>query len=139
VPNQAKWTVMIPQKDNLGNDLGDVATAAHHWLHYGPGPKVDGSFIHRNIQGNWRDEPAELHDHLVTVAQDTPEMDSYVKQLAHHIGEAANQWGVFVMKEGGGNTHSWVIDNRNYQEGQPSELAIKPPGPVHANRLLLVS
>jgi hypothetical protein len=119
---------MVPQKDNLGNPLGDLATAAHHWLFYGPGPRVQGSYIHRNLEGNWRDDPQEKFDHLITVAEDTPEMDSHVKQLAHHIGESANQWGVFVMKEGKkGGIQSWVIDNRSYQEGQPSELAQSNP------------
>jgi hypothetical protein len=125
--NQAKYTVLIPKKDNLGNPLGDIATAAHHWLRYGPAPGHQGSFIHRNVQGNWRDDAPEDFDHLVTVAEDTPEFDSHIKQLAHHIADSANQWGVFVMKEGKGGVQSWVIDNRNYRDGEPSELA-QPQG-----------
>lgn len=122
--SEAKYTVMIPQKDNLGNHLGDVATAAHHWLHYGPGPKINGTFIHRGLEGNWRDDPQEKFDHLVTVAEDHPHTDSTMKDLAAHIGESANQWGVFVMKEGGkSGTQSWVVPNHNYQDGQPAELA----------------
>lgn len=121
---QAKYTVMIPQKDNLGNDLGDVASAAHHWLFYAPkGPKVEASFIHRNIDGNWRDDPQETFDHLVTFAEDHPEMDSHVKQLAAHVGQATNQWGVFVMKEGKNGPQSWVIPNNDYAHGAPAELA----------------
>jgi hypothetical protein len=120
---QARYTVMIPQKDNLGNNLGDVASAAHHWLRYGPAPSHQGSFIHRNIQGNWRDDEPELFDHLVTVAEDHPEMDSHIKQLAAHVGDATNQWGVFVMKEGKSGIQSWVIDNPNYAHGEPAELA----------------
>jgi hypothetical protein len=51
-------------------------------------------------------------------------MDSHIKQLAHHVGESANQWGVFVMKEGGkSGIQSWIINNRAYREGEPSELA----------------
>lgn len=121
---KAKYTVLVPQKDNLGNPLGDVATAAHHWLFYGPGPKVDGSFIHRDVPGNWRDDPQEPFDHLVTVADDHPEMDSTFKQLAAHIGEATNQWSVPVMKEGGKEgVQMWLIPNHNYAEGHPAPLA----------------
>lgn len=120
---QAKYTLLIPQTDNLGNHLGDVATAAHQWLFYGPGPKVDGSFIHRGLEGNWKDSPQEKFDHLVTVAEDTPEMDSTAKQLAVHIGEACNQWGVFVFKEGGkAGVQSWTVPNPNYRENTPSDL-----------------
>jgi hypothetical protein len=132
---QAKYTILIPQKDNLGNPLGDVATAAHHWMFYGPGPKVEGSFIHRGLEGNWRDDPQEKMDHLVTVANDTPEMDSTAKQLALHVAEACNQWGVFVMKEGGKQgVQSWTISNPNYRPEEPSELAQKPPWPAPAEQ-----
>lgn len=124
MPAQAKFTIMCPQKDNIGNHLGDIATAAHHWLHYGPGPKVDGSFIHRSIEGNWRDDPQEKMDHLITVSDDHPEMDSHIKQLAHHIAQAANQWAVCVLKEGGkSGFQKWLIDNPQYKEGEPAELA----------------
>lgn len=120
--NQAKYVVMIPQRDNLGNDLGDVATAAHHWLTYGPGPKIEGSFIHRNIDGNWRDHPRETFDHLITYAQDTPEMDSHVKQLAAHVAEHGNQWGVMVAKEGGKKgVDSWIIPNPQYRDGESAQ------------------
>ena len=118
---QAKYTIMIPRRDNLGNELGDVATAAHHWLHYGPGPKINGSFIHRNIEGNWRDDPQETFDHLITYADDQPEVDSHIKQLAAHIGDHANQWGVFVAKEGGKNgVDSWIIPNPNFRQDEPA-------------------
>lgn len=121
---QAKYTLMIPKKDNLGNPLGDIATAAHHWLRYGPAPKHEGSHILRDITGNWRDDDPEQFDHLITVANDTPEMDSHIKQLAVHVADSANQWGLFVMKEGGKQgVQAWTISNPNYREGQPSELA----------------
>jgi hypothetical protein len=120
---QAKFTIMIPQRDNLGNHLGDVATAAHHWLFYGNGPKVHGSFIHRNLDGNWRDDPQEKFDHLVTIADDHPELDSHMKQLASHVADAANQWGVSVIKEGKNGPQLWIVDNPGYQEGRPAPIA----------------
>lgn len=118
---QAKYTVMIPRRDNLGNDLGDLATAAHHWLWQVAG--TEGSYIEGPKRGNWRDDPQEEFDHLITYAADTPEIDSHIKQLAVHIAEAANQWGVFVTKESKDGPRSWTMSNPNYQEGQPSSLA----------------
>jgi hypothetical protein len=58
-------------------------------------------------------------------------MDSHVKQLAAEVARGGNQWGVFVTKEGGTPAmQSWVIDNPQYQEGQPAELAqAKQPPP----------
>lgn len=127
--SQAKYTIHIPQHDNLGNQLGDIATAAHHWLRYGPVPKHDGSYIHRDIEGNWRDYPQERFDHLITVADDHPEMDSHIKQLAAHIGDAANQWTVMVLKEGKNGIQKWMIDNPKYREGEPAPLAQEEPRP----------
>lgn len=120
--SQAKYTIMIPVKDNLGNPLGDIATAAHQWLWQATGN--EGSYIEGPKRGNWRDDPQEEFNHLITVAQDTPEMDSHIKQLAMEIARGANQWGVFVTKEGGkAGIQSWVIDNPQYQKGQPAEIA----------------
>jgi hypothetical protein len=119
--SQAKYTIMIPVKDNLGNDLGDIATAAHQWLWQATGN--EGSYIEGPKRGNWRDDPQEEFNHLITVAADTPEMDSHIKQLAMEIARGANQWGVFCMKEGKSGIQSWVIDNPEYQEGQPAEIA----------------
>lgn len=117
---QAKYTVMIPLKDNLGNDLGDISTAAHQWLFQSTGN--EGSYIEGPKKGNWRDHPQEEFNHLITVAPDTPEMDSHIKQLAQEVATGANQWGVFVTKEGKDGVQSWVIDNHGYQEGHPSEI-----------------
>jgi hypothetical protein len=127
--NQAKYTVMIPTHDNLGQQLGDIPTAAHHWLFYHPKVKVQGSYIQGPMKGNWRDDPQETFHHLVTYADDTPEMDSTIKQLAHHVADVANQWGVFVAKEGGKQgIQSWVIDNPNYRHGEGADAAVLDKG-----------
>lgn len=117
---QAKYSIMIPKVDNLGNPLTNIAAAAHHFLFYGP-LKVEGSYIDPNKQGNWRDTEPEPHDILVTVAEDSPEMDSQMKQLAAHVAEVANQWGIFVMKEGKNGIQSWTVANSSYREGEPAE------------------
>ena len=117
---QAKYRVMIPTKDNLGHDLGDIATAAHQWLWQATG--VEGTRIEGPVRGNWRDDPQEEFYDLVTFANDTPEMDSHIKQLAMEVARGANQWGVFVTKEGKQGGQSWTIDNPDYHPGAPSEI-----------------
>lgn len=119
--NQAKYIIHIPTVDNRGNELVDLATAAHHWLFYGPGPKIEGSFIEGPVRGNWRDDPQETFTNLVTYAEESPEMDSTMKQLAQHIAEASNQWGMFVVREGKGAPQSWVVNNPQYREGEGAE------------------
>lgn len=119
VAGQAKYMIMIPKVDNLGNPLTNIASAAHRYLFYGP-LNVEGSYIDPGKEGNWRDDEPETYDHLITFAEDTPQMDSQIKQLAAEIAEAANQWGVFMTKEGGGNVKSWNIANPMYREGEPA-------------------
>ena len=131
---QAKYIIHIPTVDNEGNDLVDLASAAHHWLFYGPGPKIEGSFIEGPVRGNWRDNPQETFVNLVTYAEESPEMDSTMKQLAVHIAEAANQWGMFVVREGKNGPQSWVVDNPNFQPGPAEPWAIAPgPQAVRAS------
>lgn len=125
--SQALYTIQIPTTDNLGNQLHDLATVGHHWLWQNAG--IQGSRIRRGVHGNWEGNPQETFDDLEIVAEDKPEMDSYVKQLAAHLNEAANQWGMFVIKQGGGNVQSWVISNKKYKEGAPAPAAQqKDPG-----------
>ena len=120
MPAEAKYTVMIPLRDNLGNELGAISTAAHHWLWQATG--VEGSYFTGPHRGNWRDDPQEEFEHLITVAKDTPEMDSHIKELAHEVARGANQWGVFVIKEGKNGVQSWIIENPQYREGEASEI-----------------
>ena len=117
---QAKYTLMIPLNDNLGNELQDIATAAHQYLF--ESGKVEGTYIEGPKKGNWRDDPQELFEHLITVADDTPEMDSTIKHLALVIARAANQWGVFCTKEGKNGIESWTIQNKDAHDG-PAPLA----------------
>lgn len=117
---QAKYTVVIPTRDNQGNPLGNISTAAHEWLYRATGHK--GTYITGPHKGNWGDDPQEEFEHLVAVADDHPEMDSHMKQLAMEVARGANQWGVFVMKEGKGGVQSWVVDNPQYKEGEHSEI-----------------
>lgn len=112
---------MIPTKDGLGNDLGDIATAAHQWLYQVTGN--EGSYIEGPKRGNWRNDPQQEFNHLVTYAEDTPEMNSHIKQLAMEIARGANQGGVVVVKEGKGGVQQSVIENPNANLKEPAEIA----------------
>lgn len=126
---QAKYQIMVPKVDNLGNALKSLAEAAHTHLFYGP-LKVEGSYVDANKIGQWRDESPEPHDILVTYAEDNPEMDSQMKLLAAQIAEVANQWGIFVTKEGKSGVQTWTVSNSAYQPGQPAEeIALAQPSP----------
>ena len=107
----AKYIIQIPTHDNDGNLLKDIASAAHESLfRYAPNVNIEGTRIRRGIQGNWRDNPAEQFDDLEVYADDAPEMDSTMKELATHVAEIANQWGVMVFKEGDGAPKAWEMN-----------------------------
>ena len=123
---QAKYSILIPLVDNLGNPLGPIAEYAHQYL-VNAG-MVDGSWIDPDQRGLWKDTPAEPHETLNTIQEDSPEMDGFIKQTAKMIGEIANQWGIFVYKQGKEGITSWVIDNPSYREGEPAdEVALAAP------------
>lgn len=116
----AKYRIAIPKVDNFGNPLRNIAGAAHTYLFYGP-LHIERSWTEKGIQGNWRDDPDETYDHLIAVAQESPQMDSSMKQLAVHIGEACNQWGIFVLKEGKNGPTPWTVRNPNYRPNEPAD------------------
>lgn len=107
----AKYIVQIPTHDNEGNRLVDLAQVAHESLfRYAPNQNsIQGSRVRYGIGGHWRDDPQEMFNDLEVYAEDTPELDSIVKQLAVHVAEVANQWGVMVFKEGDGAPKAWQM------------------------------
>lgn len=130
---QAKYIVQIPTVDNHGNQLKDLARAAHESLfRYAPGSKVEGTRIRRGIEGNWRDDPVESFDDLEVYAEDSPEMDSIMKQLGAHVAEVANQWGVMVFKEGDGAPQYWMMNHPNADGSGPADEAAiaQPASPI---------
>ncbi len=117
---QAKYSIMIPKADNLGNPLrDDFAHHCHDVLFQGP-LKVEGSFVDPDKMGFWRDDAPEPHDILTTYAEDSPQMDSEMKRLAMQIADAANQWGIFIAKEGKSGVQSWVVNNNQFRQGEPA-------------------
>jgi hypothetical protein len=99
---QAKWTIKIPCGER------DVAAAAHHYLHHGPGPSVSSSHIQRGLEAN-----NGMEDHLTVVADDHPKMDSHLKQLAHHVAGATGSPHTTMIKEGPKGMQTWHIRNLN--------------------------
>jgi hypothetical protein len=126
--SQAKYTIHIPTHDNLGQPLRDLATAAHR--HLFQNGVIEGSYIEPGKKGNWRNDPQETFDHLVTYAEDKPETDSHLKQTATHIADLANQWGVTVTKEGPKGPMLWIVDNPGYRDGEGAHPDALPYVPV---------
>lgn len=105
---KARYTVLVPRNDELGNPLR-VAEAAHHYIFHGP----------------WRIDSAQVshghpNDALHIYADDLPENDSLTKQLATFVGELANVPMVPAAKEGK-NVASWQLRNHQYRPGQAAE------------------
>lgn len=123
---KARYTIMIPKQDDLGNQLNDLAATAHHHMFYGP-VKTQGSWIERDKVGHWHDGPAEPYDHLVTVAEDRPEVDSHIKQLAAGLGGLANRKAIYTLKENKDGINDQIIDNPNYARTSASDLALVDP------------
>ena len=125
--NEAKYEVLIPKADNLGNPLIDLAPHAMHYL----SKSIITTSIHvdtgRRVFWEGREEP---FDALVVTAEDKPQIDSTIKQLAAYVGEVANQDLVLVSKHGTNGIDTWPIKNASYQEGQPAEVYVRSQPPT---------
>lgn len=113
----------MPTTDQLGQPLHRLLpSAAHQWLSDSR-PRI---FRQTWVEGPHQHSYGPAH-HLVTVAEESPETDSFVKQLAAHVGELANRPVVSASKHGKNGLEAWEIANRHYREGEgaePSALAI---------------
>lgn len=113
---KARFTIHIPRHDELGNPLR-VAEATHHYVFHGP----------------WRIDSAQVshghpYDALHIYADDIPENDSAVKQLAVFAGELANVPSVSAAKDGK-HINAWTLTNKHYRPGEPAEQgALADPG-----------
>lgn len=134
----AKYTVQIPTHDNEGNKLKDIASITHESLsrHAPQSVRISGSRIRRGIQGNWRDDKPEMFDDLEVYAEDSPEVDSLMKQTGVHVAEITNQWGIMVFKEGKGAPQAWMMTHPTADGKGPADplaVAEKPPDPAAAS------
>ena len=92
---QARYTVLVP-------NLPGLARAVHTYLSDGP---IRAKALN-TVQGH----PS---DAIIAWADESPEVDSHMKQLGTYIAEAANVESVSVVKEGK-TTSTWTMRNKHY-------------------------
>jgi hypothetical protein len=109
---KAKYSVFIP------SEARQVAVAAHHYLSYGPLATSAATVQH-----------GHPFDILIVFAEDTPEIDSHIKQLGVFVGEVANAQSIHVTKETGKAVHTWELANPYYQPPAPVQ-PVQPMQPM---------
>ncbi|WP_028058429.1 hypothetical protein [Candidatus Solirubrobacter pratensis] len=102
----AKYVIMIPRVPHAPS----LAQDAQHALVNGDQP-LHHAFLDPGKWAHWPGEEPQLHDLVVAYADETPVMDSHVKQLARTIGKHGNLAAVFALKEGNGRVTPWKIHN----------------------------
>lgn len=112
----AKYSLLIPANDELGQPLR-VAEAVYHHLVMDLG--VTAATIHRGFP----------YDTLVAWAEESPEMDSTFKQLGVYVGEVANVPVVTVTKAGK-QTAAWSMRNPHYRPQTGGEASAVTQAPV---------
>lgn len=113
---KARYTIFVPGG-------GPIAMAAHQYLMESRLP-IESATVHSGVP----------FDSLVAYAEETPEMDSHMKQVGTYVGEVANQPVITVAKEGK-TVATWPMKNLHYQPPVPSPLAPpeQPPAPPAAS------
>ena len=127
---QAKYSIQIPTQDNLGQPLKDLSAAVHTYLFRNFG--VEGSWKDTGQIGYWRDDDPEPYETLVTIQEESPEMDSAVKEAGKFVAEIANQWGIHVHKSSSNGPASWIVNNSSFRpdEGADPSVLLEPVPPV---------
>lgn len=92
----------------------NVALAAHHYLTSGTVRGVHSATVQHGTP----------YDSLTVVGEETPELDSHIKQTGTFIGEVANAPVINVIKQGKNIAH-WAMRNPYYQNNTP----VGPPQP----------
>lgn len=85
-----------------------IGIAAHHYVTQGPIKGIHSATV----------QYGHPYDSLVVHGEETPELDSHMKQTGAFIGELANVPFINVLKQGK-NVAYWPIRNLQYQ-AQPS-------------------
>jgi hypothetical protein len=105
--NKAKWTILVPSLDG-----GLAAAKAQMALTKGAkDAHIDHAFIEPNKYAHNPGEQPQPHDFVVAYADDLPEHDSHIKQLAHSIARDGGHRAIYVLKEGKDGVTQWAIDN----------------------------
>lgn len=107
----ARYTISVP------NHARQVGLAAHHYLTSGPIPGIRAATL----------SYGHPHDSLHVVGEESPELDSHMKQTGTFIGDVANVPAIDVMKHGK-NLALWSMRNPHYQP-QPTTPPAAFSGP----------
>ncbi len=103
---KAKYTVFVPR---VTHDPGLAERALSSAM--SGGVVVDHGYLDRDKLAHWPGGQPEIHDLVHLHADETPEMDSHVKQLARQIAQAGQLPTIFATRSGSkGHTH-WTVDN----------------------------
>lgn len=111
---KARYTIHIP------NHVRHVGIATQQYLTGGPFKGVDSAVL----------SYGHPHDSLHVLGEETPELDSHMKQTGTFVGELANVPTVDVVKQGK-NLHFWRMRNHAYQP-QPVAAPAALAGPQYA-------
>lgn len=119
---KAHYTIHVP------NTARNVAIAAHHYLTSGPVRGINAATV----------QFGHPHDSLMVVGDETPELDSHVKQTGTFIGDVANVPSIAITKQGNKTIAHWTMANPHYQPmpvvppqafAGPQMSPLGPPGP----------
>lgn len=94
---KAHYTIHVP------NQHRRIGLAAHHYLTSAPIRGINAATV----------QYGHPHDSLNVIGEETPEMDSHMKQTGAFIGELANEPFIDVLKQGKQLAH-WPIHNPHY-------------------------
>lgn len=111
---KARYEIHIP------NHSPTVAHATHHYLTSGP---IKGIYHARVSYGH-------PHNTLVVIGEESPELDSHMKQTGTYVGELTNEAMIPVIKQGK-NIAYWPMRNPFYQpQTVTAPAAFSGPGVV---------
>lgn len=102
---KARYEIHIP------NHARNVAIAAHHYLTSGPVRGIHSATV----------SFGHPHDVLTVTGEESPELDSHIKQTGTFVGDVANEPFINVSKQGKNIAH-WTMKNPHYQAVSPTQL-----------------
>lgn len=102
----AKYTIHVPAADEMGNPLRVHDAVHQHLLNLGH----ETPTVH----------PGSPFHHVSTWAEESPEMDSMMKQIGTQAADVCNVPILHVTKEGA-NTARWPMKNHMYAPGFPAD------------------
>ena len=89
---------------HVPNHARQVTLAAHNYVSGGPIRGIHSATV----------QYGHPHDTLTVVGEESPELDSHMKQTGAFVGEVANEPVINVMKTNGKSVAHWPIRNPSY-------------------------